>query len=490
MNPRVVNRRVVVVGGGIAGIAASMAIAETMPDIRVTLCEARRTSGGRAGSFVDPTTNETVDYCQHVAMGCCTNLLDLLHRFDMSDEFTRYQSLTFYHPEYGMSSFAPNLRMPAPLHLHKALAGLRYLRLQERTRLAWAITKLMRQRERTLEKVTAATWLDRHRQSSRLRVRFWDVVLVSALGDVPERVSMAAARKVIVDGFAAAHGASDVWVPNRPLSQIFGNSMLDHLARHGVEVKTGCLVRSLRYDERDEEVELICGDDGTLRSDHVVLATAWRSASKLIETIEPGLNPSARSWQDATVSFLSSVKSSPITGLHLWFDREITPLPHVAMVGTVSHWLFKQPLRQSTSDRAGDQAGVYHQVVISGPHRFSESSKDALLSAVCDELAKAFPIPFSGPNPAKLLHHRIVTDPNAVYSVTPQFQAHRPATTTTLAWLSLAGDYVDTGWPATMEGAAISGRLAAEAVGDRFGRRVHCVTPPLSPGRLARWLMT
>lgn len=489
-----VRPHVVIVGGGIAGIAASKAIAETIPDVRLTLCEARRTSGGRAGSFVDLTTDETVDYCQHVAMGCCTNLLDLLSKFGMDSEFTRYESLTFYHPDDGMSSFKPNLQLPAPLHLRKALAGLKYFRMRERTKLAWAIAKLMRQSERSLEGMTAATWLDRHRQSARLRERFWNVVLISALGDVPERISMAAARKVIVDGFAAAHGASDVWVPNRPLSQIFGDVMLEHLKGFGVEVKTGSLVRSFRWNRDEEKVELVGDDDQIVRADHVVLATAWRSATKLIQSVEfdhdldsdLSHGHSARSWQENTVAFLSSVESSPITGLHLWFDRELTLLPHVVMVGTVSHWLFKQPLRQSPTDRAG----VYHQVVISGPHRFSGSSKEALLAAVCDELSAAFPEAFSGPNPAKLLHHRIVTDPYAVYSVTPQFQAHRPSTTTPLPWLTLAGDYVDTGWPATMEGATISGRLAGEAVGGRYGRRVHCVTPPLTPGRLARWLIS
>lgn len=482
----VLTPHVVIVGGGIAGIAASMAIAETMPDVRVTLCEARRTSGGRAGSFVDPLADETIDYCQHVAMGCCTNLLDLLSRSGIDGDFTRYESLTFYHPDHGLSSFHPNLRMPAPLHLLKALAGLKYLRMKERTTLAWAIGKLMRQSEESLEEITADVWLDRHRQSPRLRERFWDVILVSALGDVTERVGMSSARKVIVDGFAAAHGASDVWVPNRPLSQIFGGAMLDRLRRLGVDVKTGCPVKSIRWNDRDQMVELIGGGEPIVRADHVILATAWRSASKLIGSLELDPNHSARRWQDTTTSFLSSVKSSPITGLHLWFDRELTPLPHVAMVGTVSHWLFKQPLRQSPSD----QAGVYHQVVISGPHRFSDASKEALLAAVCDELSAAFPDAFSGPNPAKLLHHRIVTDPHAVYCVSPSFQAQRPATKTPLDWLTLAGDYVDTGWPATMEGATISGRLAGEAFGHRFGHRVRCVTPPLARGPLARWLIS
>lgn len=483
------NARVIIVGGGIAGISAAMGIAETMPQVRLTVLEARRNTGGRAGSFADPVTSEVVDYCQHVAMGCCTNLLDLLDRTGMKSDFNRYPSLTFYHPNHGMSQFKPNLRLPAPLHLNGALAGLSYLQWQDRNRIGWAIMKLMRQSEHSLAGLTAAEWLDRHRQSMKLRERFWDVVLISALGDVPERVSMSAARKVIVDGFAGSHGASDVWVPKRPLSEIFGEPMLECLSGVGAEVITGYPVRSIRWDPESKAVTLVRDDGASMQADHVVLATAWRGAARLIETMDNGKDAAASDWTNSTLRFLSSIQPSPITGLHLWFDRELTPLPHVVMVGTVSHWLFKQPLQESSTDRRG----IYHQVVISGRHAFSEASKEELLAVVMSELATAFPDTFTGDHPVNLLHHRIVTDPNAVYSVTPEFQAERPNPTTPIDWLTLAGDYVQTGWPATMEGAVISGRLAVDAFAQRYHGQVEakptCVTPAMVRGGLAKWLI-
>lgn len=491
--PSTTSPRIAIIGGGIAGISAAIALSSRRPDFQITLLESRRAGGGRAGSFRDPTTDDTVDYCQHVAMGCCTNFIDLLNKTGLEKDFSTYQRLTFYRPGSGMSQFAPDLNWPAPLHLRPALAGLRYLTLAERTRISMGIFRLMRQSENSLATTTAANWLSRYRQDSNLREKFWDVILVSALGDVPERVSMAAARKVIVDGFAGARGASDVWVPNRPLSEIFSDSVFEFMERLGIDVRIGSPVQAIHPDEQDDVVRLQC-NDCHVEADHVILATGWRAALSLIESIPLPADSPHHDWQSATHGFLDRVNSSPITGMHLWFDRSLTDHPHVVMVGTTSQWLFRQPLRELENSLDQEPSrGVYHQIVISGVHPLSDAPKEQLLSHVLGELKDAFPESFTGNSPAKLLHHRIVTDPNAVYSVTPEFQADRPSSSTPMKWLSLAGDYVQTGWPATMEGATISGRLAADDVLSRWSegneRPPSTRLPPLKRGRLARWLI-
>jgi squalene-associated FAD-dependent desaturase len=354
----------------------------------------------------------------------------------------------------------------------------------------------MRQSESSLSTITAAAWLNRHRQDANLREKFWDVILVSALGDIPERVSMAAARKVIADGFAGAQTASDVWVPNRPLSEIFSGSMLEFLRETRIDARSGIAVKSIQHANGSIKLH---SHDNTFEVDHVVLATGWRAASNLIDSIDLSSDWKSAQWKSETFRFLSEVKSSPITGLHLWFDRSLTEHAHVVMVGTTSQWLFRQPLREidqpnSQSTNRGTNQGIYHQVVISGVHQFSNAPKEALLSQVLDELRDAFPDKFSGDDRAKLLHHRIVTDPNAVYSVTPEFQAARPAAATPVNWLTLAGDYVQTGWPATMEGATISGNLAADDVLHRCwsvedANGCSCLVPPLKRSWLAKWLI-
>ncbi len=444
-------------------------------------------TGGRAGSFTDPTSGKTVDYCQHVAMGCCTNLLSLLREAGLIEHFTRYDALQFYHPETGISPFRASPWLPAPLHLSSALAGLRYLSRKQQHQIGRGGWGLMRTRAIDLSQFDAATWLARNGQDAEVRKKFWDVILISALGEVPERVSMAAARKVIIDGFAAARDASHVWVPNQSLADIFGTAMAQHLKDLGVSVQTGTIVREIRHphdDDGDERARVLLGDGETIAADHIVLATNWRSASRLISSLDCTSMSAVDSWRHELLATLSSIQPSPITGLHLWFDRPLTSHPHVVMVGTTAQWLFCDPIK-AREDRA---TGHYHQVVISGRHALSDAPKDALIRHVTDELHQAFP----AAKDARRLRGRVVTDPGAVYSLSPKLDSRRPPSTTPLSWLHLAGDYVQTGWPATMEGAVISGRMAADSILQQFDNGLsspQCVLPGLPPGGLARRLI-
>lgn len=486
--------RVVIVGGGIAGLSTAMALSRqraadgTPLDWEIVLVEARTTAGGRAGSFTDPISGETLDYCQHVAMGCCTNLLSLLRETELIGHFTRYDELQFYHPSTGISPFRASPWLPAPLHLHSALAGLKYLSRQQQNQIRRGLWKLMRTTPAALAHIDAATWLAQHDQDAEVRMRFWDAILVSALGDVPERVSMAAARKVIIDGFAAARGASDLWVPNRTLAEIFGVAMVQRLETRGVRVRTGTIVREILGPTHSDTAERACvrlGDGETIPADHIVVATSWRPASRLLSSLGgENVPPAIELWHRELTATLASIKPSPITGLHLWFDRALTPCPHVVMVGTTAQWLFRDPVR-STVDHV---AGHYYQVVISGRHALSDASKEVLIERVVSELHAAFP----DAKNAALLHSRMVTDPVAVFSLSPDLDSRRPPSTTPLNWLHLAGDYVQTGWPATMEGAVISGRMAAQSVLQQSANgssSPQLVLPGLPPGRLARILI-
>lgn len=511
---------VVVIGGGLAGLSAAEALA-SLPSgrdadgghpLRITVLESRSVTGGRAGSFLDPISGEAVDYCQHVTMGCCTNLLALLRRTGLLDAWTRYGDLTFWHRDVGLVPFRPNRRLPPPLHLHAALGRLKFLSRSQRRQIQLGLLRLMRTPEAELVNEVAENWLQRHGQDPTVRRLFWDVILISALGDLPDRVSMAAARKVMIDGFAAARGASDVWVPNRPLSEIFGRRLPAHLATLGVAIREGAAVKSVQ-----PAAPALCGEHASgpawqigLRSaamatksakrqpsadpilaDHVILATPWHAARRLLSQ-SSGL-------ESLTVPELTS---SPITGLHLWFDRRLTPLPNVVLVGTLAQWLFCEPLQgpqrpgnqppdvqppggQRPGNQRPDGPGIYHQVVISGRHALSDASKDQLVAAVVEELRVAFPEARS----ASLLRSRVVTDPHSVFSVSPGADRVRPTADSPLPTFSLAGDWVRTGWPATMEGAVISGRLAAEAVCRSWGLSETVeLQPPLKRGMLASLL--
>ena len=454
---------VAIVGGGLSGLAAAESLATSGANVRLTLIEAKRVAGGRTGSF-EVGDGPPVDYCQHVAMGCCGELLALMRRAELIRYWRRDDELWFVHArgESPPSRFAVSRWLPPPLHLLPAAWAMRYLTWGEKCRLAWAVGRLLRLDEPELRRHTAGDWLRRAKQTDRVVRRFWEPVLVSALGESIERVSMGPARKVIVEGFAASPEASNVWVPNRPLSEIFGRRLVDHVRGLGVEIRTGTTVKTIgrrtapvRIDDQRSTVEPLDVDGEAF--DAVVLAVPWYRWKSILAT---SLAASVPRLDD-----IAAVAGSPITGLHLWFDRPVLSRPHVVLLEGVAHWLFDDPTEQTeTASRRH-----YVQAVISAACSIRDRTK--LIEAVVDEvrgLDAAVAAP-GGNAAAALVDARVVTDPRSVFAVTPQTESVRPNTRSKHPRLFLAGDIVSTGWPATMEGAVIGGRAAAAAILDRFG---------------------
>jgi uncharacterized protein with NAD-binding domain and iron-sulfur cluster len=265
---------------------------------------------------------------------------------------------------------------------------------------------------------------------------------------------MAAARKVMIDGFAGARHASDVWVPKRPLSEIFGGSFRQPLSRRGVRFELGKSVRGLDWDDANQCWRIECSNGGSRIAEQVVLATPWHVSRRWFPELWKQQHGVASSGDGTETPFASS----PITGIHLWLDRSLTALPHVVMVGTLTQWFFQEPIEKANPSPRTD--GGYHQVVLSGRHAGSDWPKEKLVAEVVRELAEAFPesgLP-------RIRKFRVVTDPHAVFCVSPATQVCRPESKTSHPGLHLAGDAVATGWPATMEGAAISGQMAAKSV--------------------------
>ena len=302
------------------------------------------------------------------------------------------------------------------------------------------------------------------------------MILVSALGEHSERVSMAAARKVLIDGFAAAKGASDVLVPKRPLAELFGQRLPKTIANLGVDIQNGVSVQSIECANQPDSNAAVVTSDQILHCDHVICAVPWHRAADIVacDTVRKDLIR------------CQHFPMSPITGVHLWFDRPVTDRPHAVLVGTTSQWLFQNPFRvnsHSGTQSDDDSGAFYCQVVISASSAGTEC-KEALVRRVHDELKHAF----AGAQQAKLLRSRVVTDPRSVFSITPEVQRLRPPATTALPWLHLAGDWIDTGWPATMEGAVIGGRMAAASIANKEGLDIP-IDPGLKRGLLARWLI-
>jgi len=446
---------VAIIGGGLAGLAAAVALADR--GWQIELWEARRRLGGRAGSFRDPHSGELVDHCQHVAMGCCTAMLDLLRRTGLADLLRRDRTLHFFASDGRRYDVAGARWLPPPLHLAPSLLRLGYLTFSERWGIARSLLRLRKLRDaESPDSRTVAAWLDQQSQSPAAIEGFWRVVLVSALGESLERVSLAAARKVFVDGFMSTRDAYEILVPRVPLDELYGQRLIEWLVARGARVHLGERVRQVVGDA-GQATHLELADGRHVRFEVVILAVPWRQVAPLVD------DRLKQQWPG--LANLERIESSPITAVHLTYDRPITDLPHAVLIGRLSQWLFARP---AASPRDVSIPRDYdYQVVISASGELRERSAQSIAAQVQAELADVFPEAAT----ATLVKSRVVTQREAVFSVQPGAEQYRPDQQTPIANLMLAGDWTNTLWPSTMESAVRSGYLAAGRVLERAGEQ-------------------
>jgi squalene-associated FAD-dependent desaturase len=466
---------VVVVGGGLAGLAATAALAQR--GFRVTLIEPRPRLGGRASSFVDQTTGELIDNCQHVNLGCCTNFRHFCKTVGIADRLRRERELYFIGSSGRVCTFRAD-RWPAPFHLLRSFRRLDYLDARDLRAIASGLRQLAKPIHAAETGESFADWLRSHGQTPQAIGRFWHVVLVSALSESLDRIAVPHARKVFVDAFLSHRDGWQVEVPDVPLSEFYGTALTDWLTSHGVMVRLLEGVRRVvEQDGRAMAVELRGGE--LLTADQFVLAVPQHRLLDLLSETWAGQPFFRRA---------SEIETAPISSLHLWFDRPITDLPHAVLVDRTSQWLFNRTALHTAEANGHSRpttSAFYYQVVISASRDLAGREQEDVRDEVVRELRAIWP----ETDAAHLVHWRLVTERRAVFSVTPGTEALRPPQQTPIPNLHLAGDWTQTGWPATMEGAVRSGYLAAESVLNSIGGTAErLVQPDLPTSTLARWL--
>jgi squalene-associated FAD-dependent desaturase len=388
----------------------------------------------------------------------------------VADCFRRDETLTFIGPDARPHAFRGVRWLPAPLHLAPSFARLSYLSWTERVAIGRALLRLAWLPAVDDDRApTVGQWLRNEGQSDRAIERFWSVVLTSTLGEELDRASLVAARKVFVDGFLAAREAYVLHVPRVPLNTIY-DRVASKLTAAGAELHLGAPIERVT---RQDRLTIVSDRGDSKHFDFVVLAVPWTRIAALVD------GEISRHWP--WLDGLSQIESSPITGVHLWFDRPVMPYRHAVLVGRTSQWIFDR----ADSCHSGGQEGHYYQVVISASRGLSGGDRNELIQTVCDELAEIWP----AAGQAKLVRSRVVNQPMAVFSVRPGLDRLRPTQRTADEQVMVAGDWTATGWPATMEGAVRSGYLAAEQVLQVIGRPQRFVAEPPSRGWLARWLI-
>lgn len=305
----------------------------------------------------------------------------------------------------------------------------------------------------THNRIPVLEWLKSARQTETSIKRFWETILVSALGDQLPRLTLGAARKVLIDGFASNPTAYHLLVPKAPLDSVIGNACFEKLSREGVEIRLGTNVQGLVF--RDSDCEGVVAQSGeTISCDAVFLAVPWHRAARWLSSSPLVEETENRHW----IEGLGKIESAPITGIHTWWDRAWLETPHAILLERLCQWVF--PGSKPAAYSHDGATGHYQQVVISGSRDLPKGNTEAILKEVEADLQGVFP----AAKGAKLLRGKVVTDPNAVFSIPSNRNVSRPLTNQfSRHRIWICGDWVETGWPATMEGAIRSGVLSAQS---------------------------
>ena len=463
--------RVAVVGGGLAGIQTAMHLAKH--GCETWLIESRSRLGGRVGSFTDPQSGQAIDYCQHVGMRCCGELIRFIEDTGQRDQWHE-QSTLWFRSRAGKPFQAAAWPLPAPFHLSGLLLKWPDLSPLDRIAIASALGKLIRTRPtRDFERQMALEWLKAQRQPRNAIDSFWSTILVSALGEQLPRITMGSVHKVMIDGFAATKDAYHLLVPQRSLSELIDQTAKESLARIGVRLVAGQAVEGLRRSgsgtwslglktKSDSASKLLALPEIPALPEFqaVVLAVPWHRLGVILSDATIGSLPDGAK----TLRDVQSLESAPITGVHTWWSKKWFNDPHAILIDRLCQWVFPGP---GESDPNASEH--YYQIVISGSRDLPKGDSEAVLRSVEADLREVFPE--LGNSGAKLLRGKVVTDPQSVFSVSRGHDESRLDTATFGAQgLFLAGDWTATGWPATMEGALRSGSLAANQVLHYVGR--------------------
>ncbi|HTW56578.1 MAG TPA: hydroxysqualene dehydroxylase HpnE [Terriglobales bacterium] len=487
---------VAVAGGGLAGLAAACTLADA--GFRVSLFEKRPFLGGRASSYEHPGTGEVVDNCQHVLFRVCTNLVEFYQRIGVADQIRWYDQMNFIEPG-GRISTMKSSPLPAPLHTALSFFNFPFLNAADKLAIARAFVPLTLTEQRDTGE-SFQHWLDQHGQTKSAVARFWHPILISALSEELDRISISAAAQVVRESMKSPC-ARHMGVPTVPLTDLY-NAAGDYIRARGGTLHfrqpvLGFTATSsgVRLQFRNQGADSSSApDDNTMGApllpgvgrsgdfDYLILALPFDA----LDPILPNSPESAPLREQ-----ISHFENSPITGIHLWFDRQISDLDHAVLLDRTIQWMFHKSRLQnrgraalsgrvSAEEKTGTLApeGSYIELVVSSSKSLIEKSRAEIVDLALAEVREFFP----AARAANLVKSTVIKEVNATYSPRPGIDAHRPSAITPWPRVFLAGDWTATGWPATMESAVRSGYLAAEALVRATGRTdAHFLSPDL-PG--------
>ncbi|MBV9081951.1 MAG: FAD-dependent oxidoreductase [Acidobacteriaceae bacterium] len=435
---------VIVVGGGLAGLATAVALGSAGYSVR--LLEARPFLGGRATSYplnVADENSPTIDNCQHVLLRCCTNLMDFYRRLGVANRIHFYREFNWIEPG-GRISVLKRGALPPAFHFAASFARLKFLSASDKFGIANALLSVKYEygKRSDLDSITMLDWLREKKQTARAIERFWRQVLVSSINEDLDRMAAIHGLQVFYTGFLSRADSYEMGVPAVPLRELYSKEAWAEYPE--VQIIERCAVQQGLID--NGRVKQVTTNNGALTADAYVLAVPFER----VQSIAPGLDLD-----------LSDFTHSPITGIHLWFDRPITDLPHATLLNRTMQWMFNKA------------EGKHIQLVVSASRKLVDMPRADVIELALKELKEFFPEAAN----ATLERAHVVKEVRATFSAVPNLDQRRPRSCTSVSNLFLAGDWTRSGWPATMEGAVRSGYLAAEAVTKFFGNSQRFLLP-------------
>ncbi len=434
---------VLIIGGGVAGLAAAVEL--SAKGTRVRIIDRRQHLGGRTYSFRDEATGDIVDNGQHILMGCYHETVSYLTAIGSRHLATLQPSLRipFADVRGGKRSTLRAAYLPAPLHVLAGLMMFSPLSPRDRLRLMKVGTELLWSapwKEYALSEMTVEHWLESLGQSENVRRYLWDVIAIGSLNEMPGTVSALPFFKVLRAAFFGKRTNASLLIPNTGLSELLVEPARRFVEQRGGSVMLGAAADSLDVKHhRVEGVTLSSGE--TVRARSVILAVPHYAAVDLLPDKE-------------AVQRIEALETSPIVTINLWFDRPVMSEPFCALLNGHVQWAFNRSALVASSYK-----GQYISCVISGARFHIEKEKHDLVMQALDDLKAVFP----KAHEAVLLNTLVIKEVRATFLARPGTEAMRPGTTTAIEGLYLAGDWTDTGLPATIEGAIKSGRTAAKA---------------------------
>ena len=419
----------------------------------VVLMEKRPFLGGRAFSFPEPDTGQEIDNGQHVFLGCCTAYMDFLEKLGALDNTHIPPRLDVPVLGYGgRKGVLRSVNLPAPFHLAPSLLRYPYLSWSEKLRILYGGLRIYMTRRRGGKGrpggETFASWLKRHHQTDSVIDRFWNLIILPTLNDDISEVSADMGLMVFQESVLKSRASAGIGYAKVGLSELVSEATKSYLSARGGEVLLGAGAREIAVDG-----DMVCGvqtSNGVVKGDWYISALpSYDLTAMLPQSLADG-------------DFFSRAKGlsySPIVDVHIWYDRPVMDEAFSGFVDSPLQWVFnKTRMRGDEGD-----SGQYLCISLSGAWQYADMPKQEIREMFLDEMKNVFP----RARDAQVERLLVVKQPRATFRSVPGVEAHRLPSATPISNLFLAGEWVDTGWPGTMEGAVRSGRTAAQALSTR-----------------------